>query len=368
MSAHTTAESAKQNSVAAPIQQQSLKTGMQTATLTDNRPEAIAQRQLKDGINKSESVQQLKAYQAMANNHALQVMQKRSYTDNGKTVQRALIVGSYNEKYDIEDMGLWWTMACEHKNAQKEGLNAVILTLKDFDRDVDQEYTISIRDKIRFISHGNKGGKTMANETLKGHGEGDWANYGMDLKNDNWLDIERRILEQIQVFNIEAKEQIETGSLLKPYFCYMKENEELMNRYQPELLSDNIGVGPVFLTNKYVLAIDEEKLEPTSEVISKKIQENEELNQLFNENILWRKFGELQDSLPLLKQYKTEKATSTVNLAAMYDQIYAFIEPKYQALVDICNDVVADNVSNKGPWENLREKISDAMPSEAAVI
>lgn len=66
MSVHNTAEPAKQNNIAANAQHIQ-NSGEQTSVLTDNRPEAVAQRQLKDAINKSGSVQQLKVYQQMAN-------------------------------------------------------------------------------------------------------------------------------------------------------------------------------------------------------------------------------------------------------------------------------------------------------------
>jgi len=291
------------------------------------------------------------------------VQLKENSTDD--VAQRVLIVGSYNETYDIEDMGLWWAMASEHMNSVKEGFEAVILTLKDFDRDYDQEYTISVTDKIRFITHGNEGGTTVANETPKGEGEGDWKDYGMDLKNDNWSDIEQKILTKIEVFNQEEMQSVETGSLLKPYFCFMKENEGLMQNYQEEL--DDIGVGPVFLTNRYVLSLDMSKMGTNQSILANTITGDSDLSQLFTPYAGWKSFADIKGKLPLLNQYKSEGADSTVDKGEMYTEIFNFIEPKYEKLVILVKDFIAGNISKKAPWEHLRDMIGSSMSGDEKV-
>ncbi len=270
-------------------------------------------------------------------------------------IQRALIVGSHNEKYDINDMGLWWTMACEHKNAQHEGFEAVILTLKDFDRDYDQEFEISVNDKVRFITHGYPGGTSVDNEK-----------EGGGYQKEEWADIESKILTQIEVFNAE-QEQIATESLLKPYFCFMKENRGLMDAYQGEL--GDIGEGPVFLTNKFVLALDMAKIRDASSMatLGAAIGRDAELSQLFTRGAGWKSFPDVAAHLPLLKDYKTKKADSVVNHGDMYDEIYAFIEPRYQKLVDLVGDFITGNKSAKAPWENLRQHI-DASVDDKDVV
>lgn len=271
------------------------------------------------------------------------------------TAQRALIVGSHNEKYDIEDMGLWWTMACEHKNAQHEGFEAVILTLKDFDRDEDQEFVISVNDKIRFITHGMEGGEAVVNEKEGG---------GYDV--EEWADIEAKILAQIEVFNAE-QEKIATESLLKPYFCFMKENEGLMDAYHGELA--DIGEGPVLLTNKFVLALDMAKMEDAETMgrLAAGIRGNASLSQLFTEQAGWRPFSDVAAHLPLLNDFKTKKEASEVNPAEMYDEIYAFVEPRYQGLVDLVGELITGAKSARAPWENLRQQI-DASVADKEVV
>ncbi|MEX6686850.1 DUF4157 domain-containing protein [Danxiaibacter flavus] len=53
----------------------------------DNRPEALAQRKLRDAINNSPRVQQLKAYQAMADHYAVNGLMQRKETEDEEPLQ-----------------------------------------------------------------------------------------------------------------------------------------------------------------------------------------------------------------------------------------------------------------------------------------
>ncbi len=290
---------------------------------------------------------------------------KRSRLQNPAIVQRVLIVGSYNEKRDINDMGLWWAMACEHLNAKAMGFEAVILTLKDFNRDYDQEYTMSVKDKIRFITHGNPGGTKITNETEPGKAKGRWTQYqNADLQDDDWAEIEHRILTQIEVFNHEQG-QIATGTLLKPYFCFMMANQDMIQRYHPDM--DDIGDGEAFLTNNYILALDPKKMQTDVHVaMGEEVEATPALLEIFEPPNYWKSYDDVKGKLPLLKAFKEGE---DVDMDAVYAEIFAYIEPKYQLLVGLVEKygMAAGKISEQSPWDNIRTKVSSALSDKQVV-
>lgn len=353
------------------VQQKSTGTA---SPFVDNRSSTVKQQELQETATNSPQVQKATQLQAMADQQS-PMMETSSFDDTtqlkeaketspmqsffGEPVaQRALMVGSYNEKKDIKDLGLWWVMACEYVNSKlaDPDLEPILLTLKDLNRDVDQEFEMAVGDKLRFITHGNPGGDTVTNETETGKGEGIWAQHGMDLKNESWTDIRDKILGQVEVYN-ENQEQVSTNSLLKPYFCFMKENQDIMDYHDGNL--DEIGEGPVFITNHYVLALDMGKVgNDYSQALAAKNLD------MFTPGLGWKTFDDMKAKFPLLTRYKNDEE---VDETAMYQEIYNVIAPQYDGLVKLAKEaqILSKDASENSPWEHIKNKLQvDLSPEQ----
>jgi hypothetical protein len=108
-----------------------------TFKLVDNRPEGIAQRRLKDVINNSPRVQQLKAYRKMANN---------SFDSSHMPIQRYVSVTSDNKDDDADYVTL---NSIAFANQIAGG------TIENFDSSDFSE--IGENEKIAFVGHGGQG-------------------------------------------------------------------------------------------------------------------------------------------------------------------------------------------------------------------
>ncbi len=353
------------------------KSTSSSSPFIDNRSSTVLQQKLQETADNSPKVQEAAQLQTVADQHAPTQMKENTEMQGsvpqmesdtaqlqeiaGEPVaQRALVVGSYNDKKDIKDLGLWWVMASEYLNSKlaNPDLEPIILTLKDLESPDEQEYDMDVNDKLRFVTHGNPGGDTVTNETPTGKGEGMWKQYGMDLKTESWKDVRQKILSQIEIFN-QDDQQLETDSFLKPYFCFMKANKDVMDYHDEDL--DKIGDGPVFITNHYVLALQTPSgpLNYATELAARKLD-------LFTAGLGWKQFGDVSGKFPLLKDYKDGKE---VDEGKMYQQIFNTIAPQYEGLVALAKEakLIKDEISTSAPWENLKDKINVNLDKDQVV-
>lgn len=103
MNTHADKKSENKSQAVANVLQKQQNDGSSTFQFEDNRPEAIAQRKLQEAINNSPSVQQLKAYQEMADNRSS--LQSNPNQNNNTGLPDSLKSGIENlSGYSMDDV------------------------------------------------------------------------------------------------------------------------------------------------------------------------------------------------------------------------------------------------------------------------
>ena len=221
-------------------------------------------------------------------------------------IQRHLFVDTPDDFRQLEDLGMWWVMACEWHDQKAIRKDHVSKEPRDYITSLSHvskaEGKIDKDEHIRMVAHGSDAvhGETM----LVG---GDPSVKAADKKQEIKAAYEK-----------DGGREMEKDNTFSPLYCFGAQDKGIMKQ-------GSFGAGPLLMPRGDISTID------VSRGVDAMLWSKD--GKFITQAGAWRKASDALGALPTLKAYKTGQAHDGALLAAALDEVFVEIDVEYQEFV-----------------------------------
>ncbi len=234
------------------------------------------------------------------------LMDNRALYRDYLIVQRHLFVDSPEDFTQLEDMGMWWGMACEWRNVKNLYGNKVSDNPRDYITslvDVSAaKNNLKKGEQLRMLAHGYEGGTDV-----------DIQNTRVEAKSK---------LDKISAVYEQKHGKKPTKKQLSPLHCFMGDPGGTMENIGKD--KKGLGSGPVLIPSTGTVSFDQNA-----------VLKGWSGGDFIDADGYWKKATDASALLPDLTKYK-KSADDKSLLAAALDEVYLKINAEYIAFAGAC--------------------------------
>lgn len=248
-----------------------------------------------------------------------QVLQAMADAGAASVIQRHLFVDTPDDFRQLEDLGMWWVMACEWHDQKQVRKGAVSKDPRDYITSLSNvgqaEGKIDKGEHIRMVAHGTD------------HAHGETLMVGAD-KNVKAADKKQEIKA---VYEKGGGREMEKDNAFSALYCFGAQDKGIMKQ-------QGFGAGPLLMPRGNISTID------LGKGVDAKLWTKD--GKFITQAGMWRKASDALGDLPALKVYKTSKAHDGGLLAAALEEVFVQIDSEYTEFVK----ALTATGSTANPW------------------
>jgi len=220
-------------------------------------------------------------------------------------IQRHLFVDTPDDFRQLDDLGMWWVMACEWHNQKTVRKDQVSKEPRDYITSLSDvskaEGKIDKGEPIRMVAHGDD----------RAHGETMKVGGSSVKAADKKQEIKT-------VYEKGGGREMEKDNTFSALYCFGAQDKGIMKQ-------GSFGAGPLVMPRGDISTFD-----LASGVNAQKWNKE---GKFITQAGLWRKDSAAFDALPALKAYKISQAHDGALLATALEEAFVQIDVEYQAFV-----------------------------------